>query len=176
MKGVIIYKGRYGATRQYSEWLKEELNLPIVDPNDCEKELSSANLLVLGSSVYIGKLELTNWFHAYADLIKVKRIILFIVCATPAHEKEKLESYIKASVPEEIRKQCQFYFLPGRLVRKELSLKDKFLLWMGALLSKDPNVKKAMHTDYDAVKRENLDDLIRKIELTDEKVEILQPG
>ena len=29
MKGIIIYKGKYGATAQYAQWLGEELNFPV---------------------------------------------------------------------------------------------------------------------------------------------------
>jgi menaquinone-dependent protoporphyrinogen IX oxidase len=174
MKGVIIYKGKYGATRQYAEWLAEELKFIIVDPKNCENELKSSNLVILGSSVYIGKLQLTDWLQAYADLLKGKKLVLFIVCGTPAHEKEKLESYVRASVPPGIRQQCQIYFLPGRLIQKKLSLKDKFMLWMGAMLSREADVKKGMQTDYDAVKRGNLNELIRNVREISEKAVLLK--
>jgi menaquinone-dependent protoporphyrinogen IX oxidase len=176
MKGLIIYKGKYGATRQYSEWLREELNFPIVDLKNCEKKLVPTNLLILGSSVYIGKLELTNWLHTYVDLIKGKQIILFIVCGTPVHEKQKLESYIQSSVPVEIRNKCHIYFLPGRLIYRKLSLKDKIMLKIGAMLNKDPNTKKSMLTDYDKVKIENLDELIGYISKIRENQKIVDPA
>jgi menaquinone-dependent protoporphyrinogen IX oxidase len=174
MKGIIVFKGKYGATRQYAEWIKEELKYKIVDPKNCEKELQSSNLVILGSSVYIGKLQLKDWLNAYVELLKGKKLILFIVCGTPAHEKEKLESYVTASVPFEIRQRCQIYFLPGRLIQKSLSLKDKFMLWMGARLSRDPNVKKGMLTDYDAVKRENINDLIKNVREINERSALLK--
>jgi menaquinone-dependent protoporphyrinogen IX oxidase len=173
MKGVIIYSGKYGATRQYAEWLREELKFAIVDPDNCENELESSNLVILGSSVYIGKLQLKSWLNTYCDLLKGKKLILFIVCGTPAHEKAKLDSYVRSSVPPGIRKECQVYFLPGRLIRQKLSLKDKFMLWMGAKLSRDPNVEKAMLTDYDSVKRENLYDLIKNVKQINEKAGLL---
>jgi menaquinone-dependent protoporphyrinogen IX oxidase len=174
MKGVIIYSGKYGATRQYAEWLREDLKFTIVDPKNCENELESSTQVILGSSVYIGKLQLRDWLHAYADLLKGKKLVLFIVSGTPAHEKAKLESYVRSSVPPGIRENCQVYFLPGRLVRKNLSIKDKFMLWMGAYLSKDPNVKKAMLEDYDAVKKENLNELIRNVRQSNDKAALLQ--
>ena len=38
MKGIIIYKGKYGATRQYADWLGKELNLQIAHPGNYIKE------------------------------------------------------------------------------------------------------------------------------------------
>ena len=29
MKGLIIFKGKYGATRQYAGWIGDELQLPV---------------------------------------------------------------------------------------------------------------------------------------------------
>ena len=57
MKGVIVYKGKYGATRQYAEWLGAELKLAVQQAEDLTKEkLSLFDYIIMGSSVYVGKL------------------------------------------------------------------------------------------------------------------------
>lgn len=160
MKGIIVYKGKYGATRQYAEWLSRELNIKAVSPQDCKAELAVCDLVILGSSVYIGKLQLRRWLNDNVAILNNKKLFLFIVCGTPPEEKEKLEAYVQSSVPPDIRMQCRIYFLPGRLVYKKLSLTDKFMLRMGALISGDPKTKEAMLTDYDGVKKENLAKLL----------------
>ena len=33
MQGHIIYQGKYGATRQYADWLNEMLNIPVSTPD-----------------------------------------------------------------------------------------------------------------------------------------------
>ena len=30
MKGLVIYKGKYGATEQYAMWIGQELQMPVV--------------------------------------------------------------------------------------------------------------------------------------------------
>jgi len=164
MKGLIIFKGKYGATRQYAEWLATELALPAFHPDNFRKEkISNCDFVVIGSSVYIGKLQIKNWINQHLPDLSSKKIFLFIVCGTPPDEKEKLESYLQGSVPPEIRKQCQVYFLPGKMVYQHLSWSDKFMLRMGAMLTKEKETKKKMLTDYNSVKKENLDALVNDI-------------
>lgn len=162
MKPIVIYQGKYGATKQYAQWIAESLNCRAIQPGELTNELDSADLLVLGSSVYIGKLQLRNWFKRNEMRIRNKSIILFIVCGTPAEKRVQLEGYVKSSVPGSIRQNCHIFYLPGRLVYNKLSGMDKFLLRMGAMLS-DAKTKKSMLTDYDSVKRENLEPVLKAI-------------
>lgn len=164
MKGLIIYKGKYGATAQYAKWIAEELKLPVHDATD-HVNLQSAGEgpLILGTSVYVGKLQLTPWLQENLAALQHKKLFLFVVCGTPPTEKAKLESYIQGGLPPELKTNCTFFFLPGRLCISDLSWKDKFILKMGARLAPDPNTKKAMLTGYDRVKRENIAPLVREI-------------
>jgi menaquinone-dependent protoporphyrinogen IX oxidase len=174
MKGIIIYKGKYGATRKYAEWLGMALNMPVTAPKKDSTDLSAFDPIILGSSVYIGELQLKEWLKENVSVIRNKNIFLFVVCGTPVNEKKKLEAYIQSSVPVEIRGQCHIYFLPGRMLYKKLSLTDKFMLRVGAMLTPDATTRKAMLTDYDAVKSENLEPLIRDIRKIAGKTGILQ--
>ena len=61
MKGIIVYKGRYGATEQYAKWLEEELKVPAFSAENIWEEFAKYNFLIIGSSVYIGKLEIRKW-------------------------------------------------------------------------------------------------------------------
>jgi menaquinone-dependent protoporphyrinogen IX oxidase len=59
MKALIIYKGKYGATQQYAHWLSEELYVPVATTENYDEDYFSAcDTVILGSSVYIGQLQL----------------------------------------------------------------------------------------------------------------------
>jgi menaquinone-dependent protoporphyrinogen IX oxidase len=80
MKGIIIYKGKYGATQQYAEWLSKELQLPVRKPeNLTASHLSLYDFVVIGSSVYEGGLLMKNWLKKYAEILQNKKVFLFIV-------------------------------------------------------------------------------------------------
>lgn len=156
MKGLVIYKGKYGATKQYAMWIGQALHLTVASadrfPAD---ELPKYDYVILGSSVYIGQLEIKNWLKKNSDILLTKKVFFFQVAASPVQQIEKRESYNKASLPPAILNKIQFYYLPGRMIMRNLSAWDRFMLKMGARLTKDPVEKKTMLTDFDLVKKEN---------------------
>lgn len=157
MKGLVIYKGRYGATKQYAMWIGQELRLPVASADRFPvDELLKYDYFILGSSVYIGKLEIKDWLKKNFDSLQNKKLFFFQVSASPPDQIEKRESYNKASLPPFILKKIQFYYLPGRMIMRNLSSWDRFMLKMGARLTKDPLEKKTMLTDFDHVKKENI--------------------
>lgn len=157
MKGLVIYKGKYGATKQYAMWIGQELRLPVASADRFPvDELPKYDYFILGSSVYIGKLEIRNWLKKNFDLLQNKKIFFFQVAASPTEQIEKRESYNIVSLPTAILEKIRFYYLPGRMIMRNLSAWDRFMLRMGARLTKDPMEKKTMLTDFDHVKRENI--------------------
>jgi menaquinone-dependent protoporphyrinogen IX oxidase len=165
MKGIIIYKGKYGATRQYAEWLSEKFKLFAAPADDIMNEqLEDYDFFILGCSVYVGKLQLSAWLTENLQLLAGKKIFFFLVSGTPPGEVEKLNKYIQSGVPDQIRNNSEIYFLHGKMKMKELSLKDRFILRLGAMLLKDPVAKNKMLTDFNEVKMENLNPLINNLE------------
>lgn len=164
MKAVIIHKGKYGATKQYALWLGHELGLQVRSANIINgNQLDPFDTLLIGTSVYIGKLKIRDWLKENLDFLKNKKIILFQVAGSPPEEKDKRQAYNTASIPASIIGNCECYFLPGRMIIGKLSWKDRFMLKMGARLAKDPKDRKTMLTDYDHVKKENLAELISEM-------------
>jgi len=166
MKGLIIYKGVYGATKQYAQWIADETNLPEMPSYECSREdIVNSDFLIIGSSVYMGRLSIKEWLKVNFDILSGKKIVLFVVCGTPAQEREKLESHIESSVPGKLREQCAIYFLPGRLNYKKLSWSDKFMLRIGAIFTGNAKEKNKMINGYDLVKKENLNQLIKGVKM-----------
>lgn len=53
MKGVIIYKSKYGATQQYALWLSTALELPAWQPEEKTiNELLNSDFFIIGSPIY----------------------------------------------------------------------------------------------------------------------------
>ena len=164
MKGIIIYKGKYGATRQYAEWLSEDLKLTALPADDIMiEQFEDYDTLILGCSVYIGKLQLASWLKENLQSLSAKKIFLFLVSATAPQETDKLNEYIRKNVPDLLRKNIKVFYLHGRLRMKDLNWKDRLLLRIGAFLTKDKKIKKEMLTDFDGMKKENLDPIIKTL-------------
>lgn len=163
MKGIIIYKGKYGATRQYAGWLGNALDLPVIPAGaETTAQLSDADFVILGSSIYIGKLQLKKWIKENKDFLSSRKVYLFLVTGTPAEEKDKLIGYIKTNIPEVVRKKCKYFFFPGKLEFDKLSWSDKLLLKIGAWLSKGSKDEIPL-ADYNRVDRQYIDSLVQAV-------------
>ncbi|HVS92750.1 MAG TPA: flavodoxin domain-containing protein [Mucilaginibacter sp.] len=163
MKGMVIYKGKYGATAQYAEWIAEALYLPVYDlDKQFIEQPESRDTVIIGSPVYIGKLLIKNWLVKNKGLLKDKKILLFVVCGS-AGDKHQQDQVIKQNLPEWLAKSAEIYFLPGKVDMRKLSWWDRFLIKMAALVQKDPTKRQAMRRGYDAVKREHINDLIKNV-------------
>ena len=156
MKGLVIYKGKYGATKQYAMWIGQELQLPVASADRFPvDQLPKYDYFILGSSVYIGKLEIKDWLKKNFPVFQNKKIFFFQVAGSPVDQIEKRENYNKASLSPSILENIKFHYLPGRMIMRNLSAWDRLMLKMGAKLTKDPVEKKTMLTDFDHVKKEN---------------------
>lgn len=170
MKGIIIYKGKYGATHQYAHSLGSMLHIPAIDSDNVQgNDLDGFDYVIIGSSVYIGKLLIRDWLKRNLASIRSKKIFIFTVSGTPPDEKQKLEKIARENIPEEIRNRSEIYFLHGRMIRKNLSWTDRILLKIGSMFTKDPDEKKGMLADFDAVKTDNIVPLANAVSVYEHK-------
>jgi menaquinone-dependent protoporphyrinogen IX oxidase len=163
MKGVIIYKGKYGATRQYAQWLGEALQIPVYAADDAAiGKITQYDFVIGGGSVYVGKWQLKAWVGRQAPALQQKKFFSFIVCGTPASEKEKLRKMAADNIPASLLATTPVYFLPGKVIHRELSWLDRFALKMGARFAK-PEDRKHMLAEFNKVDRENIQGLVAAV-------------
>lgn len=163
MKGAIIYKSKYGSTHDYAEWLSEELELPVIGIDELRKnELDRFDFLLIGTPVYFGKFLLLDWLKKNVRNIWNKKLFLFVVSGTPP-QAQGGDKFIRANVPQEIKQGTEIFFLAGRVIHKNLTLRDKLIIGLRALMIKDSKKKKAIRSDLDNVNKENLFPLITAV-------------
>ncbi len=174
MKGVVIYKGKYGSTAQYASWLAEALYLPIIDIDSQPAEgLAEYDYVMVGSPVYVGKLLMKNWLLNNQSNLQHKKVFLFVVCGSTSGNNRMQEIILKKNVPTGLLKRMEAFFLPGRVVISQLSWFDRMLLKFGAIWERDPAKKQMMVLGFDGVKREHVNRLIKRA-LRYSNAEILQ--
>ncbi len=104
MSTLIIYASKYGATRTCSELLAEQLDEhpDIIDLNHEQPNLDKYNTVIIGGSIYAGKIRKPIAAYIAANLaeLKKKRLGLFICGAA-----ERLEAIkeIEGNYPEDLR-------------------------------------------------------------------------
>jgi menaquinone-dependent protoporphyrinogen IX oxidase len=161
MKGLIIYQGKYGATDQYARWLAETLSMPLVGAESTTPALLTGyDLIILGSSVYVGKLVIANWLTENLSSLVNKKLFLFIVCGITANDKGEQQRVIDTNLDS---KTAEVFFLPGRCFIPGLNWKDRLTLKMGEWLQKDPKKKAVMRLGFDNMDRKYLNHLVTAV-------------
>jgi menaquinone-dependent protoporphyrinogen IX oxidase len=162
MQGIIVYKGKYGATQEYAGLLAAALDLPVFESTVTGGQLMKADYVLIGSAVYIGKLQLRNWLIRHEHWLKTKKLFFFIVCGTPASATAKTDKIIADNIPASLQHNAVF-FLKGRMVMSKLSLPDRILLHLGAWLNKVPEQRKAMLQDFNGVGVSCIEPLVQAV-------------
>ncbi|SJZ63912.1 Protoporphyrinogen IX oxidase, menaquinone-dependent (flavodoxin domain) [Chitinophaga eiseniae] len=137
MRGIIIFQSKYGATRQYANRISKTLQIPAIAAGEVTpSQLAAADFVILGTSIYIGRMLLRGWLEQQAPILKGKPLFLFVVCATKAEKQEKLNSYVVQNMPAPLLTYCHRYFYPGKIQFRELSFTDKLKVRAGGLMAR----------------------------------------
>ena len=171
---MILYKSKYGSTKQYAEWLAEALNADMVELDSATyKQLRGYEKLIIGSHVMASGVKGIKWLKKNYDHLGGKRIALFAVGASPANEKD-IQILRERSLGKELEALPLFY-LRGRwnepsmtwpdrklcgFLKKEIQKKsvEELESWERALLEA---YQQGGEVALDWMSREQLDPLLR---------------
>ena len=148
MKGVILFTGKFGSTRQYADWIKEATELPVFDLRKEKPDLSKYDFFILGSSIFIYKPTIRKWLKRRWPEIKGKPVLLFTVSGAEPGSPE-LQKWVEDNLGREIIDTITYVPLRGRLKIEELPWYIRFMLKLGANKEEDPEVKKRMVEGFD---------------------------
>ena len=124
MKNIVIYKSKYGSTKQYAKWIAEELECECFDAKEVKAEdLVKYDTIVYGGGLYA---EIINGVHLITknfELLKDKKVAIFTTGITPLdcreyYDNEVFEKNFKNGLPENVK---IFNYL-GKMILSELTL------------------------------------------------------
>lgn len=115
MKTLIVYKSQHGATKQYAEWIHEEVKDSDLFEADYfnTSNINKYSNIIIGSSVYGGQMASLPFLTANFDNIKDKKIFFFTVGLIPASNGMSKKMF--ETIPAEIREKIEYIKLPGQI-------------------------------------------------------------
>lgn len=165
-KGIIIYYSRYGAAKQYALWASEMLNIKALNGKlISEQNFEDFDYVIVVTSLYMGNFLAKEHLEKFAAELKSKKLFLLLVGATNPSEKERIELMFEMNIPVELAQNCIKYYVQGKSIHSELSFKDRLLLKIGAMFTKDPKEKATMLSEFNAIQKSNLNLLIEQVQL-----------
>lgn len=162
-KVLIVYKSKYGSTEQYAQWIHKAIPSDLVDVEKEDKpDFAGYDVIVFGGYIRMGRIVVAPLIVENWSGIKTKKVILFTVSGTPPGHPN-IQKIYDGNLPEEIKKEIKYFPLRGKILSKDLSFFDKFLVAVGRIMEKDESLRTLMAGDFNEVKPENLIPLLEYI-------------
>jgi len=160
LRGAVLFMGKYGATRQYAEWIAEETDLPLFDLGKEKPGLFAYDYYILGSSIYLGRLHIRNWLKENWPVLKSKPTLLFSVSGSPAGHPD-LEEALQVSLSPEMRKKMYYVPLQGRLILEELPWFLRLMLKFVGRSQKEEETAQRMLYGFDYVEKKYIEPILK---------------
>lgn len=160
MKAAILYSGKFGSTRQYAEWLGEATGLPVFDIRKDPPEPWFYDLLILGTSIIVGKPTIANWMKKHWPQLHGRDFLLFSVSGS-APDDPDLDTWMHRHLGEDILSEVTYVPLRGRLDPDELPWWIRMMLKLAAKAMKDPEAQKRMTEGFDYMDRDSLKPILK---------------
>ena len=129
MSGIILYKSKYGATKQYAEWIAEETGFSCVQIDKANiNEVARKDVIILGGGVYASGIACIPFLKKNIGKLKEKKIIVYACGASP----------FKDSAVETVRQHnfkgdlegIEFFYCRGTFDMKSMTFADRTLCKM----------------------------------------------
>lgn len=123
MNAIVIYKSKYGSTKQYAEWIAESLSCNAVEAKSIKAEdLNVFDTIIYGGGLYAEIINGVSLITKNSELLKDKKIAVFSTGITPLdckdyYDKMVVEKNFKNGIPENVK---IFNFM-GKMILEELS-------------------------------------------------------
>lgn len=127
MNAIVIYKSKYGSTKQYAEWIAEELDCTAyeaktVTPSDLEKY----DVIVYGGGLYGETINGASLVTKNIDKLTGKKIAIFSTGITPLDCREYYDKMVyEKNFKPEVREHIKMFNFLGKMKVDELTLVHK---------------------------------------------------
>ena len=124
MKGIIIYKTKYGSTKKYVDWLAEETDFDIINVSKAKiNDIKEYDVIALFGSVYASSISGLSFIRKNYNELKNKKIIVFAVGASPL-DKNTLNELKNHNLKDDL-KDISLFYGRGAIDEEKLSFKDR---------------------------------------------------
>ncbi len=130
MSIIVIYKSKYGSTKQYATWISERLNCEAVDAKSVKADdLLKYDTIIYGGGLYAEVIAGVTLVTKNIEKLKDKKIIIFTTGITPVHVREYYDDLvIKKNFKFDIEGKIKIFNFPGKMIIDELSVVHKTAL------------------------------------------------
>ncbi len=122
MSTIIVYRSKYGSSKQYALWLAEALKCEAKDAKTIGlAEILSYDTIVYVGGLYAGRVKGFKKISKNLDGFKEKQVLLCLVGMTNPDDQEKYLHMFHNNVPEPYRNLVKPFYLRGNQLFSKMS-------------------------------------------------------
>lgn len=139
MATAVVYSSASGYTKQYAEWISQELNCDLLNAKKVNLfTINMYDIIIFGGCVHASKIRDISLLTNNIDVLKSKKLIVFS-CGLQNQEKE-IEAIKKANFKDRMLPFISYYNLPGGVDITKLNFIDSFILKKALDMNKDSTI------------------------------------
>lgn len=171
---AFVYTTKYGHTKQYADWLKEDMDIDIIPIASFNAARALAyKLVIFASGVYGDKIQIMDFIKKNSGGINLQRIMIAAVTWYTNDSEEAKAKLINDNFPENMKNVVPLYVINSGIDKKKITVVEKTqLLATQTIISRrdgrtsdDINTLAIIKGYSDQTAKENLDSLKKGIEL-----------
>ncbi len=130
MSKIVVYKSKYGSTKQYAEWISKELLCPIVDAKKVKiEDLCGYDTIIYGGGLYAEVINGVSLITKNLDKLEGKKIVIFTTGITPLEYRDYYDKLVlEKNFKPEMLSQIKIYNFMGKMIIDELSVAHRTAL------------------------------------------------
>ena len=130
MKTAVIYTSQTGFTKQYAEWIAEDVQGDCMTVAEAEKkDLSGYDAIVFGGWCFAGSIKKLDWFKKKAVQWADKKKVVYAVGASPL-ENPELQEGLRKNFTDEEWGQISVFYCPGGLCYEKMNGVSRVMMKM----------------------------------------------
>ena len=124
MKTIVIYKSKYGSTKQYAEWIAEVLSADIFEARSVKAaDLEKYDTIIYGGGLYAEVIAGVTLITKNYEKLKDKKLVVFTTGITPLDLREYYDKLVfDKNFKGEIREKVKVFNYLGKMILSELTL------------------------------------------------------
>lgn len=140
MKGIILYKSKYGTTEKYAQWLSEATGFEMLETVKATvAALKDYDTIILGGGIYAHGIAGIAFLKKNFQALKDKKLIVFCDGASP-FEQKAFDEIRKLNMKDELA-DIPLFYCRGTFDLKSMTFIDRKLCQMlqKAVAKKEPD-------------------------------------
>ena len=124
MSTIVIYKSKYGSTKQYAEWIAEALDCEVKEAKSVKADdLLKYDTIIYGGGLYAEIIAGVSLITKNIEKLKDKKLIVYTTGITPPEVREYYDhEVLDKNFKPEMLSHIKIYNFLGRMVMAELTV------------------------------------------------------